>query len=119
MTKTLHGKVRGKLIELDEDPGLAEGRRSRSRLERFTRHGVVNPVKVSFALKERWPTTRSGTRSWRRFITSENGILDGKSLNEFPAGHGHLLGSHDASCEIVASVHSVHRSDRNLHGSDA
>jgi hypothetical protein len=25
MTKTLHGKVRGKLIELDQDPGLAEG----------------------------------------------------------------------------------------------
>ena len=25
MTKTLHGKVHGKLIELDQDPGLAEG----------------------------------------------------------------------------------------------
>jgi hypothetical protein len=25
MTKTLHGKVRGNLIELDEDLGLAEG----------------------------------------------------------------------------------------------
>ena len=25
MTKTLHGKVRGKTIELDEDPGVAEG----------------------------------------------------------------------------------------------
>jgi len=25
MTKTLHGKVHGKTIELDEDPGVAEG----------------------------------------------------------------------------------------------
>ena len=25
MTKTLRGKVRGRTIELDEDPGLAEG----------------------------------------------------------------------------------------------
>jgi hypothetical protein len=25
MTKTLHGKVRGRTIELDEDPGVAEG----------------------------------------------------------------------------------------------
>ncbi len=25
MSKTLHGKVHGKLIELDQDPGLAEG----------------------------------------------------------------------------------------------
>jgi hypothetical protein len=25
MTKTLHGKVRGRTIELDEDPGIAEG----------------------------------------------------------------------------------------------
>jgi hypothetical protein len=25
MTKTLHGKIRGRTIELDEDPGLAEG----------------------------------------------------------------------------------------------
>ncbi|HVC93816.1 MAG TPA: hypothetical protein VND64_09000 [Pirellulales bacterium] len=25
MTKTLRGKVRGKTIELDEDPGIAEG----------------------------------------------------------------------------------------------
>jgi hypothetical protein len=25
MTKTLHGKVHGKTIELDEDPGVADG----------------------------------------------------------------------------------------------
>ncbi|MGP0070199.1 MAG: hypothetical protein ACLQGP_42195 [Isosphaeraceae bacterium] len=25
MTKTMHGKVHGKTIELDEDPGVAEG----------------------------------------------------------------------------------------------
>lgn len=25
MTKPLHGKVHGKIIELDEDPGVAEG----------------------------------------------------------------------------------------------
>jgi hypothetical protein len=25
MTKTLHGKVHGRTIELDEDPGVAEG----------------------------------------------------------------------------------------------
>jgi hypothetical protein len=27
MTKTLHGKVHGRTIELDEDPGVAEGQR--------------------------------------------------------------------------------------------
>jgi hypothetical protein len=25
MTKTIHGKIRGRTIELDEDPGVAEG----------------------------------------------------------------------------------------------
>ena len=25
MTKTIHGKMRGKTIELDEDPGIADG----------------------------------------------------------------------------------------------
>jgi hypothetical protein len=25
MTKTIHGKIRGKTIELDEDPGVADG----------------------------------------------------------------------------------------------
>lgn len=25
MTKTIHGKIHGKTIELDEDPGVAEG----------------------------------------------------------------------------------------------
>jgi len=25
MTKTIHGKVRGRTIELDEDPGIADG----------------------------------------------------------------------------------------------
>jgi len=25
MTKTIHGKVRGKTIELEEDPGIADG----------------------------------------------------------------------------------------------
>jgi hypothetical protein len=25
MTKTMHGKVHGRIIELDEDPGVAEG----------------------------------------------------------------------------------------------
>jgi hypothetical protein len=25
MSKTLHGKIRGRTIELDEDPGVAEG----------------------------------------------------------------------------------------------
>ena len=25
MTKTMHGKIHGKIIELDEDPGVAEG----------------------------------------------------------------------------------------------
>ena len=29
MTKTIHGKVHGKTIELDEDPGVAEGPGSR------------------------------------------------------------------------------------------
>ena len=31
MTKTLHGKVHGKMIELDEDLGVADGQQVESR----------------------------------------------------------------------------------------
>jgi hypothetical protein len=33
MTKTLHGKVRGRTIELDEDPGVAEGQEVEVRMK--------------------------------------------------------------------------------------
>ena len=39
MTKTLHGKVHGKTIELDEDPGVAEGQEVEVQMK------VVPPVK--------------------------------------------------------------------------
>ncbi len=29
MTKTIHGKIHGKTIELDEDPGVADGLEAR------------------------------------------------------------------------------------------
>jgi len=41
MTKTLHGRVRGKTIELDEDPGVAEGQEVEVQVK------VVEPPKSS------------------------------------------------------------------------
>jgi hypothetical protein len=39
MTKTLHGKVHGRIIELDEDPGVAEGQEVEVQMK------VVSPPK--------------------------------------------------------------------------
>jgi len=39
MTKTLHGKVHGKLIQLDEDLGVAEGQEVEIQVK------IVNPTK--------------------------------------------------------------------------
>ncbi len=39
MTKTLHGKVHGRTIELDEDPGVAEGQEVEVQMK------VVSPPK--------------------------------------------------------------------------
>ena len=36
MTRTLHGKIRGKTIELDEDPGVDEGQEVEVRLTLVT-----------------------------------------------------------------------------------
>ena len=41
MTKTLHGRVRGRTIELDEDPGVAEGQEVEVEMK------VVGPAKPS------------------------------------------------------------------------
>ena len=41
MTKTLHGKVHGRTIELDEDPGVAEGQEVEVQMK------VVEPPKPS------------------------------------------------------------------------
>lgn len=43
MTKTLHGKVHGRTIELDEDPGVAEGQAVELQLK------FVEPAKASQA----------------------------------------------------------------------
>jgi hypothetical protein len=39
MTKTLHGKVHGRTIELDDDPGVAEGQEVEVQMK------VVSPTK--------------------------------------------------------------------------
>ncbi len=36
MTKTLHGKVRGRIIELDEDPGVEDGQQVEVVLSTFS-----------------------------------------------------------------------------------
>lgn len=41
MTKTLHGRVRGKTIELDEEPGVAEGQEVEVQMK------VVEPTQPS------------------------------------------------------------------------
>lgn len=33
MTRTLHGRIRGRIIELDEDPGVADGQEIKVRIE--------------------------------------------------------------------------------------
>jgi len=43
MTKALHGRVRGKTIELDEDPGVAEGQEVEVQMK------VVEPAKSTQA----------------------------------------------------------------------
>ena len=44
MTKTLHGKVRGRTIELDEDPGVAEGQEVEIQMKLLPVTGPAQPV---------------------------------------------------------------------------
>ncbi len=65
MTKTIHGKVRGKTIELDEDLGVVEG-------QQVEVHVKVIPkvartlARDSCALRGLSTTTPNRIRSWRK-----------------------------------------------------
>ena len=69
MRKSLHGRVHGKTIELDEDPGVAEGQEVEVQVT------IVQParkwgegiLRTAGAL----PTIPNGTRSWSRSIKTE------------------------------------------------
>jgi hypothetical protein len=83
MSRTVHGKT----IELDEDPGLAEGQDVQIILKavRTQRLGV----RASF---ER-PMTPTGTTSWRRSIRTPNGIVAPRwRINDPPPGYYTLRG---------------------------
>ena len=71
MTKTIHGKVHGKTIELDEDLGVAEGQEVEVQV-RVIPKPARKPGEGFFALRELWPTIRSGMRSWRKFTRLGN-----------------------------------------------
>ncbi len=55
MTKTIHGKVHGRTIELDEDPGVADG------LE------VEIPIRVS---------SKPARKTGERFLRTEGALAD-------------------------------------------
>ena len=69
MTKTIHGKIHGKTIELDEDLGVAEGQEVEVQVR------IVQPARKwgegILRTAGRSRTTPNGTRSWSRSIKTE------------------------------------------------
>ena len=108
MTKTIHGKIHGKTIELDEDLGMAEGQEVEVQVT------IVQPARQwgMGILAQRavgW-TTQKWTPLWRRFTRTGNwsGGLRWMT-NEPPAGHQHLFGSFSPTEWAGASVYPVRR----------
>ena len=70
MTKTIHGIVHGKTIELDEDLGVAEGQEVEVQVK------VVPPVRTwgegIRARRAAGPTTRRWMPSWSKFTRTES-----------------------------------------------
>ena len=94
MTKTLHGKVHGKTIELDEDLGVPEGQEVEITVRVVPSVNTTRTGEGLLLTEGPWPTIPTGTPSWRKFITSGRTIRAGNSRNDLPARHGHVLGAH-------------------------
>ena len=65
MTKTIHGKIHGKTIELDEDLGVADGQEVEVQVKVIPK--AARTAGEGF-LRTRglWPTIPNGMRSWRK-----------------------------------------------------
>src|SRR5437868_1648686 len=108
MTRTIHGKVRGKIIELDEDLGVADGQEVEVQVRVLTRRPHESRGRDFCAPRGPWPMIRSGMPSWRKSTRPGNGN-DGRrpptwGNYELPPGHGHSLSAHTASGEAGPSV---------------
>ena len=73
MSRTLHGKVHGKTIQLDEDPGVVDGQEVEVQV-RLVLKQDRKPGDGILAPRELWPTTPSGMRSWTKSIRPGNMI---------------------------------------------
>ncbi len=65
MTKTTHGRVHGRAIELDEDLGVAEGQEVEIQVQVISKVART-PGEGFLPTGGCWPTTPNGIRSWRK-----------------------------------------------------
>ena len=93
MTRLLHGRIRGRSIELSEDLGLSEGQQVEVQVRVVERSEPWGEGLMRCAA--RLPTIRSGTPSWMK-STKRGSWSDGprRRLNDAPSGHGHLFRAH-------------------------
>jgi hypothetical protein len=110
MTKTLHGKVHGKTIELDEDLGVAEGQEVEITIRSIPnrRPWGKGLRRCAGALASDW--TEEEIVSWRQFTRIGNATRAGKSPNELLAGYQHLVCPPETSRRLDAPVHTALRS---------
>ena len=113
MTKTIHGKIHGKTIELDEDLGVAEGQEVEVHVTivqpaRKWGDGILRTAGAS-------QTIRTGMPSWKRYTSpARSNVGPKRRISDSPAGYEHLLGSHAASRWFGPSVLSIRWRDRRL-----
>jgi hypothetical protein len=109
MTKTIHGKVYGRTIELDEDLGVAEGQEVevQSILERSIAFRSLNPAITSGTARKRYdPSPRRYRRRYR--LARERPDLDCCGL------HQSRLKSSHSSAKCLLTMTSVGRDHREV-----
>lgn len=117
MTKTLHGKVHGKTIELDEDPGIAEGQEVEVQMKvvvrsaRKTREGFLR-TEGALADDTEWDAIMEEIHQARKLERRPQIPIWGN--HELLARHRYMLGPHAEAGAIGPSVHSIHGANGNL-----
>ena len=114
MTKTIHGKIRGKTIELDEDLGVADGQEVEVQVR------IVQPARKwgegILRTAVRSPTTPSGTRLWSRSIKTEKwNAVPRRMRNDASIGHKYLFSSHATPRRSCASILPACRGTDDFH----
>ena len=104
MTKMVHGVVHGRIIELDEELGVAEGRVSqfKSKCSRRNRNGAMDCGDVPAHLR-----TIGRPRmiaSWNKSTTIGSERREGICPSELSARHRNLFGSYEIVRRIDASL---------------